>query len=159
MSKHTMRRKDREIPLEQAYQIVDKCAFAVISTVNADNTPYGVPLNIVREGAVLYFHCARQGQKADNFRARPAVSVVCVGDVFFPQDEFTTGYESAIICGSVREIMDRDAMHHPLRLLCERYMPDNMHMFEDELRKELPVVAVFAIDINSISGKRLSLTK
>ena len=58
-----MRRKDREMPREFALQIIDSSLWAVVSMAGADGEPYGVPLSLVRNGEVLYFHAAMEGKR------------------------------------------------------------------------------------------------
>lgn len=149
-----MRRNDREIPAAQAYEIVDNSAYATLSTTNEDGTPYGVPLNVVREGETLYFHCAKDGKKTDNLRSRKDVCITCVGEVVFPANSFTTYFSSVIITGPAREVMDENEKLHALRLICERYTPANMQRFEKAAGASLQAVAVFAVDMQSITGKR-----
>ena len=44
-----MRRKDRELMPEEAWEIVDRCADGVVSMVDDAGAPYAVPVNLVRE--------------------------------------------------------------------------------------------------------------
>ena len=39
-----MRRKDREMDRDFALQVLDKCEYAVLATVNPDGTPYCLSL-------------------------------------------------------------------------------------------------------------------
>ena len=45
----TMRRRDRQIPEEQAWEILDRCDYAVLAMTAEDGTPYGLPLNVSSE--------------------------------------------------------------------------------------------------------------
>ena len=51
-----MRRKDRELMPEEAWEIVDRCADGVVSMVDDAGAPYAVPVNLVREDNRVYFH-------------------------------------------------------------------------------------------------------
>ena len=53
-----MRRKDREVSAEQAWEIVERCSYGVLAMTKSDGTPYAVPVNFAREGNCLYIHCA-----------------------------------------------------------------------------------------------------
>ena len=44
-----MRRRDRQIPEEQAWEILDRCDYAVLAMTAEDGTPYGLPLNVSSE--------------------------------------------------------------------------------------------------------------
>ena len=63
-----MRRKDRELMPEEAWEIVDRCADGVVSMVDDAGAPYAVPVNLVREDNRVYFHSAMAGKKADCMR-------------------------------------------------------------------------------------------
>ena len=39
-----MRRKDREMPEEFARMVADKCEWAVISMIDTEGRPYGIPV-------------------------------------------------------------------------------------------------------------------
>ena len=149
-----MRRKDREMPAALALALVDKCAYAVMATVNADGTPYCVPLSPAREGEWLYFHCAKEGHKVDNLRRMNRVCVSCVGDnVKAIPGQFSIEFESAVINGAASEITDREEKIHALDIISRRHAPDNMAAFDGEIQKMLDHTAVWKIHIDEISGK------
>ncbi|MDR1104727.1 MAG: pyridoxamine 5'-phosphate oxidase family protein [Treponema sp.] len=149
-----MRRKDREISAEEALAVVDKCVYAVLSTVNEDLSPYGTPLSIVRDGGEIYFHCAREGRKIENLARDSRVCLVCVGDTREPPDNFTVEYESAVVFGKAREITGDGEKMRVLRLICERHTPANMAAFETEAARGLAATSVWGVSIDGISGKR-----
>jgi nitroimidazol reductase NimA-like FMN-containing flavoprotein (pyridoxamine 5'-phosphate oxidase superfamily) len=152
-----MRRKDREMDRDCALAVADKCLYAALSTVSEDGSPYGVPLSIVRDGEHIYFHCALEGHKVDNLRREPRVSLVCVGDVREPPDNFTVEYESAVIFGDASEVTGREEKVRALRLLCLRHSPANMGAFDEAIEKSLDHTGVWKISIRGVSGKRRSL--
>ena len=154
-----MRRKDREMPGEFALAIADKCAYSVMATVNPDGTPYCIPLSMARESEWLYFHCAKEGQKIDNLRYGNRVCVSCVGDVKITSGDFSTEFESAIINGTATEVTGREEKINALRLICERYTPDDMPAFDEAVRRSLDLTGIWKIHIDGISGKRKKLDK
>jgi nitroimidazol reductase NimA-like FMN-containing flavoprotein (pyridoxamine 5'-phosphate oxidase superfamily) len=151
---YEMRRKDRQIPNDEAYKIIDKASFGIMATVDCDSEPYAVPLNFARDGEVLYFHGALQGHKIDNLKERPGVCVTFVGDVSFPDNHFTTVYESVILFGKAEEVTGESEKIYGLKLICERFIPDNMAAFADEINKHINATSLWKINIESISGKK-----
>jgi len=149
-----MRRKDREMDREFALGIVDKCEYAVLSMTDEKNMPYCVPISIVCDNDVIYFHCARDGKKVDVMQNNPNVCIACVGDTKRALDKFTTEYESAIICGEVREVTSDEEKIHALRLLCQRHTPTNMQNFDTAIEQSLSRTAIWKVQIISITGKR-----
>ena len=149
-----MRRKDREMNADFAMSIVDKCSFAVLSTVGCEGMPYGVPLSIARIDDTIYFHCAVKGKKTDNLLLNPKVSICCVGDIHIPDGEFTIEYESAIVTGTAKEIYEEEDKIRALDAICRRYTPNNMVNFKSEIERSLKITGIWAIKIESITGKR-----
>jgi len=56
-----MRRIDRKVADEEAIALLHNCEWGVLSTVDEEGQPYGVPMNYVLEGGNLYFHCSVEG--------------------------------------------------------------------------------------------------
>jgi len=148
-----MKRKDREQSRDFALAVTDKCAYAVMATVNADGTPYCIPLSLARDGEWLYFHCAYEGHKIDNLRQRSKVCVSCVGVNEAIPGKFTLKYESAVIFGRAEEVTGREEKIRALNLICKRYTPNNMAAFDEAIERQLDVTAIWKIHIDEISGK------
>jgi nitroimidazol reductase NimA-like FMN-containing flavoprotein (pyridoxamine 5'-phosphate oxidase superfamily) len=151
---YEMRRKDRQISNEEAYLIIDKALFGTMATVDSDGIPYAVPLDFARNGDFLYFHGALMGHKTDNLKERPDVCITFVGNVSFPEDHFTTVFESAIVFGKAEEVTGEKEKLNALKRICERFTPKNMGAFDDEINKGLKATAVWKITIETISGKQ-----
>ena len=129
------------MPAEFAREVIDKCEFATLATVDTEGKPYAVTLSIVRKGDHIYFHSATEGFKTDCMRAAPYVCMTFVGDTRRAERAFTTGYESACIRGIAE-------------LLCERHTPSNMAAFDQAVKASLKRTAVWRVTITEISGKR-----
>lgn len=166
-----MRRKDREMDKQFAYDIIDKADFGSLATVNENGTPYSVPISYVRKDDTIYIHSILQGTKIENIKRNPKISMSFVGDVNipFPTEEssagveasevFTTEFESAIVFGSANIVEDSNEKILGLRLLCEKYTPDNMKCFSDAIKDALKMTGVIRIDIEHITGKRKKYDK
>ena len=70
-----MRRSDRQRDLSFSLALIDRCSHGVAAISTGEDTPYCLPLSLVRIGNSLYFHCAHEGRKADLLRANPRVCV------------------------------------------------------------------------------------
>jgi nitroimidazol reductase NimA-like FMN-containing flavoprotein (pyridoxamine 5'-phosphate oxidase superfamily) len=148
-----LRKKDRELPKESALAITDKCAYAVMATVNEDGSPYCVPMSMAREGEWLYFHCAKEGQKNENLKRQSLVCVSCVGNQKVIPGAFSLEYESAIIAGTASEVTGREEKIRALELICRRYTPEEMSAFDKAVESGIEATAVFKIHIDGICGK------
>lgn len=147
-----MRRKDRERTAEEAWQIVEDSSYGVISMIAEDGTSYGVPVNIVREGSAVYFHCALEGKKVDAMRKNPQVCLVCVDQDEIIGEKLTTRYGCAMVFGTASEITEEAEKKEALRRLCLRHAPDHMDEFERSLGS-IPRTAVWKITAEQITGK------
>ena len=151
---YEMRRKDREESREAALAVIDRANFGVMATTGADGQSYATALSFVRDGGILYFHCAPIGRKIDNMRRDGRVCVSFVGELSFPEDDFTVIYESALVFGRAEEITDEAGKIYALRRICERFTPANMAAFDAAIEKSLKVTGVWKISIDSLTGKR-----
>lgn len=149
-----MRRKDRERDETFAYEVLDRCRYAVLATVNPDGSPYCVPISPARYGSSVYFHCAPAGHKLDNITQNPKVCMTFVGEEHIPAGTFTVNYESGILFGSAVMVGDREEKIRALRYICEKYTPENMAYFDSEVQKALKYTAICRIDVERITGKK-----
>lgn len=148
-----MRRKDRQMPEEFAWEVVDKCEYAFLAMTAEDGSPYGLPVTIARGGRVIYFHSALEGRKVECLRRSPRVCISCVGDTQVPPGKFTTLFESAVVFGRAEEVTEDDEKIHALQLLCQRHTPDNMENFPRAIAKSLSRTGIWRIMVEEITGK------
>lgn len=148
-----MRRKDRQMPEEFAWQVVDKCEYAFLAMTAEDGSPYGLPVTIVRDGDAVYFHSAMEGRKVRCLRQHPSVCLTCVGDTQVQQDRFTTLYESAVAFGTACEVTEDAEKIKALRLLYQRHTPENMAGFDAAVQASLKRTAIWRITVEEITGK------
>ena len=148
-----MRRKDRQMPEEFAWEVVDRCEYAVVAMTAGNGEPYCLPVNVVREGKNIYFHSAMAGRKAESLRLHPRVCLTCVGENQVLPERYTTLYASAVAFGTARELTDDGEKREALRLLCQRYAPDHMDLFDGAMAASLSRTAVWCIAVEEITGK------
>ena len=150
--KRPMRRKEKKLETEEAFEILRNADYGVLSSVSENGKPYGVPLNHCLLDGNIYFHSATEGHKVDNIRENPPVSFSVVGETSIVPEEFDTVYESAIISGTAEEVFGsekRSALEALLKKLAPKIPPDKTKCMDDELDD----VSVFKITIKSITGK------
>lgn len=103
-----VRRKDRVIPDEEAWDLLRRAEYGVLSTVSEDGRPYGVPLNYCVAEDSIYIHSALEGRKIENLEhgasQGASVSFCVVGDTEVMPEKFGTKYESVIVAGRVEEV-------------------------------------------------------
>lgn len=124
-----VRRKDREIPNQEAIVILNAGEYGVLSTVGKDGLPYGIPLSYAFRDNAIYFHCAITGQMLDNIAQNAAVSFCVVGRTNVLPDKFGTEYESVVAFGTASEISGEErhmALVLLLRKYCSEYMQEGL---------------------------------
>lgn len=148
-----LRRQDRQLTQAEAYALLERCEYGVLSTVGEDGQPYGVPMSYALEGDILYLHCARNaGHKCANLAACPRASFTVVGDTRVLPDKFSTEYESAVAFGTVTPAENRKK---GLLALVDKYSPDFRSQGEQYAETSLAAgeVEVYAFHIQHLTGK------
>lgn len=156
--------------------VIDRAPFGVLSVLEPDGQPYGLPLSIAREGDTLYFHSATGGKKTALLPNGAPVHVVFVGEVRVPavmtREEaeeaakdparfgeltsklFTTEFESAMVRGRVRLLKTDEEKTRGLQIISQKFTPQWMPYFPRAIESGLKHTAVYAVDIDEITAKR-----
>ena len=153
-----MRRKDREMDKEFAYTVLDAAPYVTLAMAEK-GLPYCIPISPARSEDSLYFHCALEGLKNDLLSAQPKVCISAVSYVRPVEGKFTTEFSSAVAFGTARFITDDAEKIKALRLICEKYTPDNMPNFDAAISASLGRTGVVRIDLDSVTGKQKKIKK
>ena len=155
-----MRRADREMNAEFAFEVLDKAPYITVSFTRPDGQPYGVPLSLARtDERTFYFHCALEGKKLDCIAANPhvALSAVtrCTPTIGPKTGEFTLQYKFAMANGIAEIVTDREEKIAALRAISERFLPKHMDAFDDAIARSLDRTGVVKITLTAPpTGKR-----
>ena len=152
---------ERAISEEEARKILRIGEHCVVATVDADGHPYATPLSYVLDGDALLIHTGiAGGQKTEDWKRDPRVCVTVAVDmdpVYVEEDGapgfFTTRFASVIATGIVRPVEDTALMRRALAQICLKYCPEHKDKIGAAIDWELPATAIWAIDLNQISGK------
>lgn len=152
---------ERAISEEEARKILRIGEHCVVATVDADGHPYATPLSYVLDGDALLIHTGiAGGQKTEDWKRDPRVCVTVAVDmdpVYVEEDGapgfFTTRFASVIATGTVRPVEDTALMRRALAQICLKYCPEHKDKIGTAIDWELPATAIWAIDLDHISGK------
>ena len=148
-----MRRGEKSVDEAQAFEIMDRAEYGVLSTVCQDGQPYGVPMSHVVMDGRIYFHCARgAGLKLFNIASNPAVSYTAVASTKTIPEKITIRFESAVAFGVAREV-DGDVKIQALMALVKKYAPSFKSEGEPFSGKNADKTAVVEIEVARITGK------
>lgn len=149
-----MRRKERQMPTASAQELLTRAEYGVLSTVDTDGQPYGVPVSYAYDGTdAIYFHGALVGHKLDNLQHNPRVCFTVVGYTQVLPAQFSTIYESAIAFGHA-SLLDGDEKRHGLRLLAAKYNPTDPQAAEAYIERAFSATQVVRIHIDQLTGKQ-----
>jgi uncharacterized protein len=148
-----IRRKNREIPEAEAREILSRADHGILSTVGQDGWPYGVPVNHVLDGDVIYIHCAMAGHKLDNLAHEERVSYCAVASAKVLPERLSTLYESVIVFGRASRVEDAAEKNRALELLAYRFCGGLTEAAQETIRNDGPHTAIIRIRIERITGK------
>lgn len=162
MTHYDMRYAARKTSDDEARRILDEGDFCVVSTVDEDGAPYGVPLSYVSMGDALYLHATSDGgHKQDDFArdSRVCATVVRNEGAFCKEASFSTRYESAMAFGRIAPVADDKERRHALVALCMKYVPEDKHEIGTAMDRVLARTAVWRIDIEELSAKTAHMSE
>ncbi len=158
-----LRRSDRAMSEEDAAALLERALVARIGTVDADGTPYVVPLNFAYEDSPrrIHLHFASQpGHLASNLKFSPKVCV----EVDEPGPLIATGetgcetshvYQSVICFGQAQVVSDEQERTRIAGLFIRKYVDQHMpgRSYKPGL-VPLSIVDFVTVDIGVMTGKR-----
>ncbi len=149
-----VRRQDRLLSEERAKELLFEGEYGLLSMVDAQGRPYGIPISFVYDGKQsLYLHCAPEGRKLSALQHQKEVSFCIVGYTQVEPSKFTTNYESVVIEGIAALVQDDEERWKALRLILEKYAPRDIETGMCYSEKSFHRTAVLRIDICTWSGK------
>lgn len=147
-----MRRKDKAMQDGDIIDLLQTGEYGVLSTVDGEGHPYGVPLNYVLINNGIYFHCALDGHKLDNITANHNVSFCVVGRTNLLPAEFSTEFESVIAFGSA-SVVDGEERYQALQGLIGKYSPEFVAEGSAYIKKFDSQTRVVKVEIDRMTGK------
>jgi nitroimidazol reductase NimA-like FMN-containing flavoprotein (pyridoxamine 5'-phosphate oxidase superfamily) len=148
-----MRRSDLALSREEAFELIDRSRYAVVSLVDTEGRPYGVALDYVRKDGYLYFHGAREGRKVDAMKANPWACAVILGDTSVVPDKFGRKYSSVVAEGPVELVDDIEMMRQVMNWVIEFNSPEYLEKGKRVIEKMLDRVLVYKMRLDTVSGK------
>ena len=167
-----IRRKEKQLTIEECNEILTKAEYGTLSTMGADGYPYAVPVNYVFQNRNIYFHCATVGHKLDNIANCSNVSFNVVTDVWvvplIPDGEvnesdlrfngFDTNFNSVIIFGKAKEVFEEEKMDGLCALLKKFLDEDEYSKYKEAgikyIESSLKRTKLIKIEIDHMTGKR-----
>ncbi|HNQ71476.1 pyridoxamine 5'-phosphate oxidase family protein [Mesotoga prima] len=148
-----MRRSDKELPENEAREMLKKGSFGVLSTADINGMPYGVPINYVYEDGRIFIHCASSGHKLDNISQNSHVSFCVVEYAKVIPERFSTNFRSAIALGKASVVDNVEEKIEALKKLVSKYSSDYIQEGITEINNSLEATSIIRIDVLHLTGK------
>jgi nitroimidazol reductase NimA-like FMN-containing flavoprotein (pyridoxamine 5'-phosphate oxidase superfamily) len=149
-----VRRRDRLMDEDRAEVLLKNSEYGILSMVDENGLPYGIPLNYVWDGdSSIYIHCAPEGRKLQALSRNPAVSFCIVGNVNLLPGKFTTEYESIIFKGVAHIDLTPEERMSALLKLVDKLSPDFKELGAKYSQKSFHRVNIIRVDFTEFSGK------
>lgn len=156
MDGYPMQMAERELDRADALEILEAGEYCVVSTVDEDGAPYGVPLSYVMMDGRMYFHTGkRPGHKIDDFQRDPRISIAVATEVepCYEETFFTTRFASVIASGRIKRVDDPVEVRKALVALCMKYLPQFKDEIGGAIERELGITDIWVADLGEIRGK------
>ncbi len=155
-----MRREDRRIAdTAEIHTLLARADLGFLATVNG-NQPFVTPYSFWFDGKHIYFHGAKRGQSKEIMQQNPRVCfTVAERGRYLPAEramDFSVEYASVMVFGTGRMVESETEQVYALQGLMDKYFP---HLkpeadYDPIIKKDLRPTGVYAIDIETMSGKR-----
>ncbi len=151
-----MRRKKREISLEDTKKLLSSERRGVFAVNGDDGYPYAVPVNFYydEENEKIYFHGALAGHKADALKRDDKVCFTVYGNEQIKEEAWAPYMQSAVIFGRCKIISDDEKKIELLKKVAAKYYPDEPSI-EEEIAKCGKAAQIYEITIEHMSGKEV----
>ncbi|HZK02404.1 MAG TPA: pyridoxamine 5'-phosphate oxidase family protein [Anaerovoracaceae bacterium] len=151
------RMKTHPLTDEQIKQLLCTTLTGSLATLGSDGAPYVTPIHFVSLNGDIYFHGLPMGQKLDNIKADPRVSMTIYQmdrlllDTQGKPCDTNTKYQSVILSGNASFINDIEGKKEILTEVVKKYTPQlSGNTLPENMIKG---TAVIKITVESITGK------
>lgn len=149
----SIRDTQKQVTHDEAMAILGQAEYGVLSTIDNDGYPYGVPLHYIVLGEAVYLHCALEGYILDNISHNNRVCFTVVGYSELLPSSFTANYESVIVFGKANLVEGAEKIDM-LKALVRRYSPEHYDKGMKVIDSFKDKCSVIRIDVEHVTGKK-----
>ena len=132
----SMRRTDRQLTNEETLRLFHEAEYGVLSLIDEDNVPYGVPMSFALCDNVIYFHCsAAGGKRISGIRHDPNACFTVIEHTKLLPQQFATLYMSGIAYGTIEIVADETEKRN-LELAPHRFVENAAGKFIPRTKEE-----------------------
>ena len=150
--KEQIKRKQQILNKDQIDEILLKNTSGVLSLLDENNNPYGVPLNYAYINGKLIFHTSKFGYKIDLIKRNQNCSFTVIDQDKVVEEDYTSLYKSVIIQGKIKIIENKEEIVNYMNLFTDKYVPFKEER-PDIIKRNLPILSILELTIEQVSGK------
>jgi len=156
MTFRSMRRKERELSLEETKELLRNNKRAAFSVIGDEGYPYTIPIDFYYDEKEnkIYFHSGKSGHKIDSIKRNNKVCFTTWDEGYRIEGDWAYYVSSCLVFGKAVLINDEKIREEKVRIFAQKYYPDKEEM-EETIRKHIQGVQLIRIDIDHISGKKV----
>jgi nitroimidazol reductase NimA-like FMN-containing flavoprotein (pyridoxamine 5'-phosphate oxidase superfamily) len=149
----SIRDTQKQVTQDEAMEILRQAEYGVLSTIDKDGYPYGLPLHYIVLNGAVYLHCALEGHILDAISNTNRVCFTVVGYSELLPSSFTANYESVIVFG-IANVLEGAEKVDMLQALVRKYSPEYYDKGMKVIDAFKDKCSVIRIDIEHITGKK-----
>lgn len=149
----TMRRNDRQLPIEECLTLLKKADHGVLSVVGDEGWPYAVPVNYVELDGKLYIHGAAAGYKLEAISRDDRVCFTVIARIEVLPTQITATYESVIVKGRAHLVEEQEERQLVLDRFVDALCQVTPEVHARYVEKFGPKTALIRITPEVITGK------
>ena len=149
------RRIQQALSKEEINEVLLRNSSGVLSLIDENGNPYGVPLNYVFVKNKLIFHTLKIGYKIDliNKNENCAFTIIDKDDIV--EKDYTSLYQSVIIQGTIKVISDPQLIIGYINSFTDKFVHnDNLDERSKIIERTMNRLVILELTINQISGKK-----
>lgn len=149
-----MRRADRQLKDEETTQLFQNAEYGVLSIIDENNMPYGVPMSFAMCDNALYFHCSvAGGKKISSIEYHKNASFTVIGNTKILPSQFATLYMSGIAYGTIDIVKDETEKRKGIEAILHKYSPDFIENGTKYINTAFNKIYVLKFEITKLTGK------
>lgn len=151
-----VRRKKREISIDEAKALLVNNKRASLAVNGDDGYPYAIPVNFYydEDENKIYFHSSRVGHKIESIIRDNKVCFTTWDDGYLVDGDWAYYVSSCVVFGRAHLMDDKDKALEKIRKFALKYYPTEDEA-DEEIKRDFPAVQMVEIDIEHISGKKI----
>lgn len=149
-----MRRVDRQLTNEETVKLFEETEYGVLSIIDENNMPYGVPMSFALCDNAIYFHCSiAGGKKISGIEHCSNASFTVVAHTQLLPEQFATLYISGIAYGTVGIVRDEVEKRKGIEAILHKYSPDHIEKGMNYIDRAIDKIHILKFEIQGMTGK------